>query len=139
MRKQTERCLPKGLLLVEAVLASVVMTTGLVLISRGLGGQLKALRRLEEQQATLAAANRQLAEWEALGMFSATMPTSAAVESIDVAGKTYRRIWSVGEPVLSDMAGIQQEIARWVTVTVGGVRLTTVWPTTWVPDEWPRQ
>lgn len=129
MRRQAERCSQQGLLLVEAVLASIVMTVGLVLISRGLGGQLQALRRLETQQATLADAQRQLAEWEALGMFAPKPLAATSVPGVR---------WSAGEPVSRDMGGTPTAIAQPVTVMVAGIRLTTIWPTTWVPDEWPR-
>lgn len=129
MRRPAERCSQQGLLLVEAVLASIVMTVGLVLISRGLGGQLQALRRLEDQYRAVADAERQLAEWEALGLF-APKPLAAAI------GSSAR--WSVGEPVSREIAGTPTEIAQPVTLTSGGIRLMTLWPTTWVPDEWPR-
>lgn len=55
----------QGLLLIEAVLAAGVIATGLVLVSRALGGQLSAIGRVEERDAALALGRSKLAELEA--------------------------------------------------------------------------
>ena len=55
---------PRGLLLVEAVLSAVVIAVGLVFISRGLSGQLKALRMTEEREVLCSLAGGKLLELE---------------------------------------------------------------------------
>ena len=52
----------RGLLLVEAVLAAVVIAVGLVFISRGLAGQLRALRTVEEYDTLLSLGHGKLLE-----------------------------------------------------------------------------
>ena len=64
MGPPVKRCSSRGLLLVEAVLSAVVIATGLVLISRGLSGQLKALRATEAYDALLSLASGKLLELE---------------------------------------------------------------------------
>ena len=54
----------RGLLLVEAVLSAVVIATGLIFISRGLSGQLKALRTTEAYDVLLSLASGKLLELE---------------------------------------------------------------------------
>ena len=56
----------RGLLLVEAVLAAAVIAVGLVLITRGLSGQLQALRSLEDHERLLALAHGKLLELESV-------------------------------------------------------------------------
>ena len=59
-------CNSRGLLLVEAVLAAAVIAVGLVLITRGLSGQLLALRSIEDHERLLALAHGKLLELESV-------------------------------------------------------------------------
>ena len=64
MGRQATRCSSRGLLLVEAVLSAVVITTGLIFISRGLSGQLRAIRTIEAYDMLCSLAGGKLLELE---------------------------------------------------------------------------
>ena len=71
----------QGLLLVEAVLSAVIMAAVLVFISRGLGGQLRALRTLQDYDALCALAESTLERWEAertIVQFTSSLGPAAA-------------------------------------------------------------
>ena len=64
----------QGLLLVEAVLSAVVIAVGLVFISRGLGGQLRAIEAVEAYEELLPLAQSKLNELEGWGLKQQVIP-----------------------------------------------------------------
>lgn len=127
----------QGLLLVEAVLSAVVIATGLVFVSRGLGGQLHALRRLEESDRLLRLAHGKLTELEA-ALIVRRLPreTSGLFERPQ---QDYR--WTVSgrrqpeEPGKTPVAEITLTVKREGS-TSPGIIIVAVWPTAWLPPEW---
>ena len=132
----------RGLLLVEAVLSAVVIATGLIFVSRGLSGQLNALRTMEEYDALLSLANGKLLELEGdrLARASSGAPMEGAFPDPYAAyywvmvatprqGPSDLRA-SDGRPLTSDI---------FLTVAQSGassssVTLRAIWPSEWVPQ-----
>ena len=130
----------RGLLLVEAVLSAVVIATGLVLISRGLSGQLKALRTTEAYDVLLSLASGKLLELEGdrLARASHGAPTEGAFPD------PYADFhWAIvatsrdGPLDLKDTANtpltsdIVLTVARHGTSS-SSVTLRAIWPSAWV-------
>ena len=131
----------QGLLLIEAVLSAVVIATGLVFISRGLGSQLKALRSVEEYDTLVSLAQGKLQELEGRGLFTPPLSKQDQAGTFEEPYTAYR--WTIEakareEP--KDAAG--NPMAKTVTVTIqhrertsSTVTLSAIWPANWV-DEW---
>ena len=68
----------RGFLLVEAVLAATVIAVGLVLITRALSGQLRALETVEHHERLLALAHGKLLELEAARGLERSVPSESA-------------------------------------------------------------
>ena len=127
----------QGLLLVEAVLSAVVIATGLVFVSRGLGGQLQALRRLEEADLLLRLAHGKLTELEAALVAQRLSPERSAFfgrphEAYRWTVTAARRPQESGEPLVAD---VTLTVAREGS-TSPGMTLVAVWPAEWLPSEW---
>ena len=136
----------RGLLLLEAVLSALVIAVGLVVITRGLSGQLRALRTLEESDVICALAQSKLIELEA-EVRNKRPPRQVRDASFDppygeqAAG--YR--WSARATPLETLESPSPETVQLsqVTVTIqrrdGSPALFTlhaVWPKEWIPSEW---
>ena len=125
----------RGLLLVEALLSAVVIAVGLVFISRGLSGHLKALRTLEERDTLLALTRSQLLQLESERFFGQRGDSAGDFEA-PVAG--YR--WALAATPradLTDQAGAPLATEVILTVERSGppasaLRLQSVWPLDWV-------
>ena len=135
----------QGLLLVEAVLSAVIMAAVLVFISRGLGGQLRALRTLQDYDALCALAESTLERWEAERLFGRSLPSdrSGTIESAGATGgAVYQWSVTVRQPKeLLDENG--QPFAGEVTLSIrrsdrasAAVSVRAVWPVAWIPSEW---
>lgn len=127
----------RGLLIVEAVLSVVVIAVGLVFISRGLASQLKALRMIEEHEVLLSLARATLLELE--GERSVNHPPSRAQEgTFQEPHQAYR--WTIAvtlqdEPDEVSRSEVMVAVQRHDRPS-SRVRLSAVWPTAWVPEEW---
>lgn len=130
----------QGFLLVEAVLAAAVIAVGLVFITRGLSGQLRALQSIEHHERLLALAHRKLLELE----IARTLGRSVSLEDrgrfpepdTDV-------VWSISairrpsegdgaRPPLSDIHLVVEHAEAPSTV----LHLTAVWHADDVPESW---
>lgn len=124
-----------GALLVEAVLATVVIATGLVFVSRGFSSHLKALRAVEDHEALLSLAQTRLLELEAER--STGNPLSWTPEgTFESPYDGYR--WAI---VALPKQGPEGMRYREVQVMVwredhaaSQLRLSAVWPAGWVPE-----
>ena len=134
MKRPGRRASQQGLLLVEAILSAVVIAVGLVFISRGLGGQLRALSTVEAYDTLLPLAQHKLIELEGWGLKQQPIPSQQLRGEFEEPYRGYR--WDVrtvphpavaGAPSLTDL-----------TLTVQGsaegsrtVTLSVVWPASW--------
>lgn len=157
MRRQDALRSRKGLLLVEAVLSAVIIASGLVFISRGLGSQLRALQRVEESETLLSLARGRLLELEAEGLVSGGEPIAEADKSgafpepygayqWEIRVDTPQGVIAATEDLMDPAT--QEPAARRVTVAVRRsqeagrdrtsptVTLSAIWPAAWIPDEW---
>lgn len=142
MERPAKRCSQQGLLLVEAVLASIVIAAGLVFISRGLGQQLKVLQAIEDYDALTSMAQDKLLELE--GKRLAGRPLAEH----DRGGAFERPYEQYGWTVVAvereapvDANG--EPLTKRVTITVqrsdlpsSAMTLSAIWPAAWVPDAW---
>ena len=140
MRPRATRSSSRGLLLVEAVLSAVVIATGLIFISRGLSGQLRALRTTGEHDLLLSLASGKLLELEGdrLARDARGAPTAGAFPDPYTA-----YAWTLvaaprqGRFDLADKAGapLTSDVALTVTrhdVPSSSVTLRAIWPSAWV-------
>ena len=135
----------RGLLLVEAVLSAVVIATGLIFISRGLGSQLNALRKIEEYDTLTSLAHGKLLELEGKMLFHHLLPVDRRGNFTEPYA-TYQ--WEVTAALREDatQAADESPMTAEVVVTVqrqdltdraaAAVRIRAVWPMDWVPPEW---
>lgn len=129
----------RGLLLVEAVLSAVVIAAGLAFVSRGLGGQLRALESVASYEALSALAHDQLGALEAYIFSGSDAPSLPAAGSFEEPYNGYR--WSVDASARKpDESG---EVLSDVTLTVSdgeengrSLTLAAVWPLERVPQGW---
>ena len=132
----------QGLLLIEAVLAAVVIATGLVFISRGLSGQLRALRTTEEYDVLRSLANGKLVELEGdrLARASRSAPTDGMFpDPYADYHWALRATPRQGKADLKDKDNVPltSDIALTVTrqrAPSSSVTLRAIWPTAWVPQ-----
>ncbi len=139
MKRRVNRCSQRGLLLVEAVLSAVAIGVGLVLISRGLSSQLRALTSIEEYDVLLSLGQNKLAALE--GERMARPPSADESASGAFAAPYYAYQWTVkarkrvegdGKNPTSALTLTVQKKARHSTA----LELEAVWPTDWVPAGW---
>lgn len=142
MRRRASPRSQQGALLVEAVISAVVIATGLVLISRNVGTQLRAAASIAASETLLDIGHDVLIEMEARQL--ATLARSGEPVELDPNGSvelgrvTYD--WALSAREAPD-AG-QDLAVRQVTVRArpqdGGpvVALSAIWPASWVPDNW---
>lgn len=123
----------RGFLLVEAMLTALVIAVGLVFISRGVGGSLKALASLQEYDRLIRVAESRLHELESLAQLQQAVEVrDGAFEPPDE-----RYGWSITvEPF--PVAELADGALCLVTLRVSPlddphpmVRVQTVWPSTW--------
>ena len=134
MKRPDKRVSQQGLLLVEAVLSAVVIAVGLVFISRGLGGQLRALSTVEAYDTLLPLAQSKLAELEGWGLKQQPIPSQQLRGEFGEPSRGYR--WEVqtlprpvvaGTPPLTDVTLTVQSGAEHSRA----VTLSAVWPASW--------
>jgi hypothetical protein len=133
----------KAFLLVEAALCAVIIATGLVMINRSLGSQLKAVRAVEDYDTLLSLAQGKLHELEAIyvpSVVGGTPPAAAASGTFDPPYEAYR--WQLDVAPVDDPARDTLPLSQ-LTVSVrraeppaGPVRLTAVWPSDSLPEAW---
>ena len=124
----------QGFLLLEAVLSAVVIGLGLSLITRALGGQLGAVRRVEEAETTLTLARGKLLEWEALQL--AGLRPAGEAGSFEPPWDAYD--WQLQfAPSAATGDGSGSLLVRAVMTTARreppgfATSLSAVWPSTW--------
>ena len=129
----------RGILLVEAAISAVVIGVGLVLVSRGLATQLRAVERLEAYETLTALADTRLRSLEAERLFGIEAPTQAAEGIFEAPHEAYH--WRL-HAVPRDHLGTAPEISE-VTLRVWStgpgspeMSLRALWPRTWVPEAW---
>lgn len=125
------------MLIVEALLSAVVIALGLVFISRGLGGQLKALSTVEEYETLVSLARSTLLELE--GEVSLDrLPSRAQQGTFEAPYDRYR--WKITVASQDPLAAVpHSEILLTVERTdrpSSRVQLSSLWPDDWVPAEW---
>ena len=132
----------RGLLLVEAVLAAVVIATGLVFISRGLSGQLRVLRATEEYDVLLSLANGKLLELEGdrLARASHSTPTDGVFPD-PYADYRWGIVATPRQGPLDLKDKDQTPLTSDIVLTVrrqrapaSSVTLRAIWPSAWVPQ-----
>jgi len=113
----------------------VIIGVGLSTISRGLGGQLKALSVTGEQEALLMLARNVLVELETQRM-AGQKPSRLKEGSFEAPYDAYA--WSIQAESLEPLSELEasriQVIAR--QESGAAVELSSVWPAAWVPQEW---
>lgn len=137
----------RGLLLVEAVLSAVVIAAGLVFVSRGLGGQLSAIQKMQEYETLLSLASTQAVTMESERLLK--VPVALVSEGVvrpaepaRASDPVYR--WTLssvsredllkneaGEPVMSEVALALQRDGP----SAPSVRLRALWSSGWVATE----
>lgn len=141
----------RGLLLLEAVLATLVVSVGLVFIVRGFATHLRAIRSVEEYATLLPLARGKLLELESKALSSPTSPAPPLTVD-DLSGGTFSEPYQACEWTLSAslpedpetyLADASGSLIAEVTVMVrrhdrpsATVRLMALWPTAWFPPGW---
>jgi hypothetical protein len=117
------------------VLAAVVMTLGLVMVNRALGGQLGAVRRIEQSDETLSLVRGTLLEFEALAL--AASPRDGRSGELDAPAGRYQ--WSLAAEPRNDLLKPDgSPEASTVSVLVerdtprASASMTALWPAAWV-------
>ncbi len=131
--------LPRGFLLVEAVLAAVVIAVGLVFVTRGFSSHVRALRAAEEYDTLTALARGKLLELEASRMFEPDTSSDerAGVFEAPRAAYEWRIVATLREEEDEHSPTSRLELSvRRATPPRHQVRLFTVWPTDEVPPGW---
>ena len=131
----------QGLLLVEAVLSTVVIAVGLVLISRALSGQLKAVETVEQYDTLLGLAQGKLVEFENEQLVGRSLP-DAHEGDFDAPYAPYH--WTIKTSARDDPADENgKPLTSAVVLTVyrtdrpsAAVQLTAIWPIDWFPLAW---
>ncbi len=129
----------KGLLIIEAVICAVLITTGLVAISRGLSSQLQAQKRLAEEERMLLLVRSVLTEQERLlwsGALTVTM-RATAFEDPDAAYEWEIQAFPLEETLADEvpLCRVDALVSR-EDGTGRKARLSTLWPTSRIPPEW---
>lgn len=136
MRPQAQFCSRRGLLLVEAVLSAVIIGTVLVVISRGLAGQLRAVTTVEQYETLRLLAASQLAQLEA--DLTAKRLSGAHAGAFEPPHDQYR--WELATSPRQDEAGSSPITELTLTVRRQDhpqtFTATILWPTAWLPREW---
>ena len=131
MRRRNSR----GVLLVEAVLASVVIAVALTFITRGLGSQLHAVGVMEEYDTLARLADDVLADLERDAR-AGRLSAHPAEGTFDAPRAAYR--WAITAEALPE-TDPDLRVAR-VRVRVSRAdradTVTAVWPLELVPSEW---
>ena len=125
----------QGLLLVEAVLSAVIIAVGLVFISRGLSGQLRAIRTVEDHQTLMLLARGKLAELESEHLAGRTS-TAGWSGTFEAPYEGYR--WTLGALAREDLLRQDVPWASEVKLTVERVQgppaslsLGAIWLSAW--------
>lgn len=128
----------RGVLLVEAVLASVVVAVGLSFITRGLGSQVQAFGAMEEYDTLARLADDVLGDIQRDAQ-AGHPPRRAPAGTFEAPDAAYR--WTISaaplpstDPDLS-VARVTVRIAR-ADGTGRAQAVEAVWPTELVPQEW---
>ena len=126
----------RGVLLVEAILSTVVMAVGLVMISRGLSTHLKALQTLEQYDTMMTLARERLIDLEAEQRAHRIDPLREGVFADPYAN--YR--WTLTNVRIDQREEPQYEevilTVRRTDKPSSLVQVPAVWPVKWIPEEW---
>ena len=134
MKRPDRLASSQGLLLVEAVLSAVVIAVGLTFITRGLGGQLRALEAVEAYDKLLPLAQSKFNELEGLGLKQKAIPNSELEGNFDAPSGYHWQLEkkshtvSSGAPALTDVTLMVFSEAN----PKRKVSLSGVWPTAWL-------
>ena len=138
MQRVKPHPLQRGFLLVEALLAMVVIATGLVFISRALSTSLQAVTRLERTERLLRLAESTLRAREIAAQHLGVSGTSSGVFEPPDDGYRWALALQPTVAPLDDQRGVPMSS---VTLTVSPsdgdhplVRLHTLWPADWVHE-----
>lgn len=125
----------RGTLIVEAVLAAVIIGVGLAYITRGLGGQLKALAVTGERETLLMLARNVLVELEAQRM-AGYSPSRTRQGTFEPPHEAYA--WTIRSVPQEPFVDFEASKILVVVRQESGpsIELSSVWPAAWVPKEW---
>jgi hypothetical protein len=120
------------------VLAAVVIATGLVFVSRSLGGQLNAVRSIEQYQLLTTLTQGKLDELQARVLAGLPLTAEDRRDSFQAPYENYR--WELESRPRGDVLGPEgTSVASDVTLTVSRIdgrpasfTLETVWLTEWL-------
>lgn len=128
----------QGALLVEAILSAVVIAVGLAFITRALGGQLKALQRVEEYAVLVELAQETMRTTEA-DVQAGRLPRGSREGAFPEPHAAYQ--WTLSAAAL-DAPDLAVSASR-VTLSVfradhpsSKFSVQAVWPSSVVPPEW---
>ncbi|MBI2093739.1 MAG: hypothetical protein HYT88_03340 [Candidatus Omnitrophica bacterium] len=144
MPRQAKLHSTQGLLLVEAVLSAVVIAVGLVFIGRSFSSQLRAISTIEEYEMLLELARGKLLELETKRVARPIPSEESYSGNFPAPHEAYG--WEVSAQLREDLADEAGEVwAGEVTLLVQRlqgnskqIRLQSIWPVTWIPEEWIR-
>ena len=136
-RPAKPRCSP-GLLLIEAVLAAVVIATGLVFVSRSLGGELNAVHSIEQYQILASLGQSKLAQLQTQALGGMPLTTGDLRGSFDAPYENYR--WELttqprGDIIAPDGTSAASDVTLTVSRTEGrpaSFSLYAVWLAEWL-------
>ncbi|GEM_PF-3494057 len=125
----------RAFLLIEATITAAVIGIGLVVVSRGIGGSLKALAVLQQYDRLVRLADSQLTYLEAQAQHAPLMlPAGGTFEAPETAYQ-----WSLTRQSVSVSPQELADTLVTMTLTVSRAntpnpvaRLTTVWPVEWL-------
>ncbi len=122
------------------MLAAAAIAVGLVAISRGLSGQLRALQVLETREEALGQAQAILFEWESQRLAGRPVPDRSSGE-LEAQNDTGWDVRAARRADWLDDAG--QPTAADVRLTVSrqrppraALRVAPIWPADWIPASW---
>ena len=132
----------RGLLLVEAILASIVIAVGLVFISRGLSNQLKVLQSIEDYDVLTSLAQNKLLELEGKRFAGRPLTEQDREGAFEPPYDRYR--WMMAAVARETPAGMDgKPTAKNIAITVqrsdrpsSTATLSAIWPSAWVPNAW---
>lgn len=128
----------RGVLLVEAVLASVVIAVGLTFITRGLGSQVHAVGVMEEYDTLARLADDVMADLERSAR-AGQPPTTAAEGAFEAPWSAYG--WTITAEALPEtdpdlrLARVSVRVRRAGEASRADT-VTALWPLDLVPAEW---
>lgn len=142
MQRQVRSCLCQGFLLVEAVLSAVIISVGLVWVTRGFSSQLRAIQTIDASTELKNIAAQILLEVEG-DLRESRSPQRLQKGVLELSGHSYAWIFTL-QPHPDDPAikrvilsvNSQQDSSALAASSISSIRLQALWPSDWIPDEW---